>query len=295
VVRYNTRDALPDVLDDVTCVKLQRELMDWAATHPLMRRLADTRRVYAAGHSRGAKLAALTAAADPRVAALCLMDPVDVTVYAPLSDRWARGEQAGWHICRLRTGTSADWALAHQPTGHWHMCMSPAGAAQLLMLPHWLWSSVAAASCPGRCASVLKQSVLFLVQVPISCCRADSCCAVWPLPASCRRGQRPVWRLCTPLQQLQELLPGGQGAGHSMAAVAQPEDLCQVHNALCWQRSDRCTRQRFSKAAAASSLHSRLRGITTHTSQFGSRCLYRLILHPCFHCQCNSDSATSTA
>jgi hypothetical protein len=87
VVRYNTRDALPDVLDDVTCVKLQRELMDWAATHPLMRRLADTRRVYAAGHSRGAKLAALTAAVDPRVAALCLIDPVDVTVYAPLSDR----------------------------------------------------------------------------------------------------------------------------------------------------------------------------------------------------------------
>lgn len=87
VVRYNTRDALPDVLDDVTCVRLQRELIDWAATHPLLRRLADTRRVYAAGHSRGAKLAALTAAADPRVAALCLIDPVDVTVYAPLSDR----------------------------------------------------------------------------------------------------------------------------------------------------------------------------------------------------------------
>ncbi|WIA37001.1 hypothetical protein OEZ86_008238 [Tetradesmus obliquus] len=88
VVRYNTRDALPDVLDDVTCVRLQRELIDWAATHPLLRRLADTRRVYAAGHSRGAKLAALTAAADPRVAALCLIDPVDVTVYAPLSDRF---------------------------------------------------------------------------------------------------------------------------------------------------------------------------------------------------------------
>lgn len=87
VVRYNTRDALPDVLDDVTCVKLLRELIDWAATHPLMRRLADTRRVYMTGHSRGAKLAALTAAVDPRVAALFLMDPVDVTQYAPLSDR----------------------------------------------------------------------------------------------------------------------------------------------------------------------------------------------------------------
>jgi pimeloyl-ACP methyl ester carboxylesterase len=99
VVRYNTRDALPDVLDDVTCVKLQRELMDWAATHPLMRRLADTRRVYAAGHSRGAKLAALTAAADPRVAALCLIDPVDVTVYAPLSDRCAAGSRLAGSGC----------------------------------------------------------------------------------------------------------------------------------------------------------------------------------------------------
>jgi pimeloyl-ACP methyl ester carboxylesterase len=87
VVRYDTRDDLFDVLDDVTCVRLLQDIMDWASTHPLLRRLADTRRIYMAGHSRGGKLAALTAAADPRVAALCLLDPVDVTKYAPLSDR----------------------------------------------------------------------------------------------------------------------------------------------------------------------------------------------------------------
>jgi pimeloyl-ACP methyl ester carboxylesterase len=43
--------------------------------------------VYLAGHSRGGKLSALAATQDTRVKALCLMDPVDVTQYAPLSDR----------------------------------------------------------------------------------------------------------------------------------------------------------------------------------------------------------------
>lgn len=56
VVRFNTRDALTDVLDDTSCVRLLHELLDWAATDPLLRRFADTRRVYLAGHSRGAKL-----------------------------------------------------------------------------------------------------------------------------------------------------------------------------------------------------------------------------------------------
>ena len=45
---------------------------------------AIDRGVYLLGHSRGAKVACLAAAADTRVAAVCLIDPVDNTVYAPL-------------------------------------------------------------------------------------------------------------------------------------------------------------------------------------------------------------------
>lgn len=37
------------------------------------------------GHSRGGKISVLTAVEDPRVKAVFLLDPVDVTVYAPVS------------------------------------------------------------------------------------------------------------------------------------------------------------------------------------------------------------------
>ncbi|GBF88765.1 hypothetical protein Rsub_01666 [Raphidocelis subcapitata] len=88
VLRYNTRETLPDLLDDVTHAALLRELLDWAATNPLARQLADARGgVVMAGHSRGAKLATLAAEGDARIAALCLIEPVDVTVYAPESPR----------------------------------------------------------------------------------------------------------------------------------------------------------------------------------------------------------------
>lgn len=61
-----------------------QDLIDWAGADRKIRQIADPETVYLIGHSRGGKVATLAAAADPRVAALCLLDPVDNTVYAPL-------------------------------------------------------------------------------------------------------------------------------------------------------------------------------------------------------------------
>ena len=43
---------------------------------------------------QGGKLSVLTAAVDPRVVALCLLDPVDNTVYAPLGSGYPSGIDA---------------------------------------------------------------------------------------------------------------------------------------------------------------------------------------------------------
>lgn len=74
-------------LDDVVSMNLVQEIIDWTETDPLMRRIANSRNVYLIGHSRGGKVSVLTALLDSRVKSLCLIDPVDNTVYAPLGPR----------------------------------------------------------------------------------------------------------------------------------------------------------------------------------------------------------------
>ncbi|GAX79658.1 hypothetical protein CEUSTIGMA_g7099.t1 [Chlamydomonas eustigma] len=84
VLLYDRQETVADFLNDVTCVRAIRDLIDWCETDPLLSRIADTRNVFLVGHSRGGKLSALAAAQDGRVAALCLIDAVDNTQYAPL-------------------------------------------------------------------------------------------------------------------------------------------------------------------------------------------------------------------
>jgi hypothetical protein len=73
-------------VSDVVCVEFLRDLIDWCRTSVPLGSVCDTNAVYLIGHSRGGKISSLAAAEDTRVKALFLIDPVDVTVYAPLSE-----------------------------------------------------------------------------------------------------------------------------------------------------------------------------------------------------------------
>jgi pimeloyl-ACP methyl ester carboxylesterase len=93
-VTYDCAQAALDPLSDVVCVAFLQDLIDWCRTSVPLGKLADTGAVYLIGHSRGAKISALTAAIDPRVQALFLIDPVDTTVYAPLSPEYPSAVKA---------------------------------------------------------------------------------------------------------------------------------------------------------------------------------------------------------
>jgi len=89
VVTYDRTQAALDPVTDVVCVEFLRDLIDWCRTS-LFRigSVCDTNSVYLIGHSRGGKISTLAAVEDIRVKALFLIDPVDVTVYAPLSEEF---------------------------------------------------------------------------------------------------------------------------------------------------------------------------------------------------------------
>ncbi|GBG71967.1 hypothetical protein CBR_g10904 [Chara braunii] len=85
VLTYNKAEGVTEPLDDELCAQFITDLIDWAGTNPLLKNKIDTERVYLCGHSRGGKVSVIAAANDPRVVSLCLIDPVDNTVYAPLA------------------------------------------------------------------------------------------------------------------------------------------------------------------------------------------------------------------
>eukprot|EP00210_Caulerpa_lentillifera_P008006 g7645.t1 len=87
-ILYDKVETIMEPLDDVVSIDLVREIIDWTQSNPLMRKLANSHSVYLIGHSRGGKVSVLAALDDSRVKSLCLIDPVDNTVYAPLGPRY---------------------------------------------------------------------------------------------------------------------------------------------------------------------------------------------------------------
>lgn len=85
-VVYDFVQQALDPSSDLACVDLLEELLTWCGNlnNPIGS-LCDSSNIMLIGHSRGAKISSLVASKDPRVKALYLIDPVDVTVYTPLS------------------------------------------------------------------------------------------------------------------------------------------------------------------------------------------------------------------
>ncbi|KAK9908726.1 hypothetical protein WJX75_001965 [Coccomyxa subellipsoidea] len=100
VVMYDKVESATEPLDDRLCVELIREIIDWARIDPIVSQLADTDTTYLCGHSRGGKVSALAAVVDPRVKAVCLLDPVDVTVYTPQGPDFPSAVAAVRHMSR---------------------------------------------------------------------------------------------------------------------------------------------------------------------------------------------------
>eukprot|EP00890_Picochlorum_soloecismus_P004898 jgi/Picsp_1/5409/NSC_02768-R1_protein len=94
-VVYDFVQQALDPSSDLACVDLLEELLTWCGNlnNPIGS-LCDSNNILLIGHSRGAKISSLVASKDPRVKALYLIDPVDVTVYTPLSPEFPSAASA---------------------------------------------------------------------------------------------------------------------------------------------------------------------------------------------------------
>jgi len=82
VVRYDVPYSI--AVDDVTLADGIRSILDslsWQLSYAQLQKRISMDNVLLTGHSRGAKLSCLAAARDERVAGLCLLDPIDNTVW----------------------------------------------------------------------------------------------------------------------------------------------------------------------------------------------------------------------
>ena len=85
VVTYTkTESVAGGSLDDELSTAILDDLISWVGSDVLISPYADAEAVYLIGHSRGGKISMLQATRDKRIKAICLLDPVDNTVYAPL-------------------------------------------------------------------------------------------------------------------------------------------------------------------------------------------------------------------
>mmetsp|Transcript_24282 Transcript_24282/g.33438 ORF Transcript_24282/g.33438 Transcript_24282/m.33438 type:complete len:409 (-) Transcript_24282:7-1233(-) len=85
VVSYDIVQSFMSVRSDMLIRCFITDIINWVEQNDALGEIADTSKVYLVGHSRGGKVSVLAASHDPRVVAVCLLDPVDNTVYAPLA------------------------------------------------------------------------------------------------------------------------------------------------------------------------------------------------------------------